>query len=173
MQHHFALVEIENSAQDIYRTYIVRTGEWSGMEALGRVELPTNGLGNRCSIHLSYRATSRNRLDAVLVYRNGELRIVYPIAAQLRGALNLRTVNRSRRLCTATPRLQPSFVQPASPRRWVAGGPSATALHARTAPPWKSCRHQHRPRSSAGLRSPCLRCPLCSAACATPYDARR
>ena len=33
------------------------------MEALGRVELPTNGLGNRCSIHLSYRATRRNRLD--------------------------------------------------------------------------------------------------------------
>jgi hypothetical protein len=28
------------------------------MEALGRVELPTNGLGNRCSIHLSYRAIS-------------------------------------------------------------------------------------------------------------------
>ena len=26
------------------------------MGALGRVELPTNGLGNRCSIHLSYRA---------------------------------------------------------------------------------------------------------------------
>ena len=26
------------------------------LEALGRVELPTNGLGNRCSIHLSYRA---------------------------------------------------------------------------------------------------------------------
>ena len=26
------------------------------MEALGRVELPTFGLGNRCSIHLSYRA---------------------------------------------------------------------------------------------------------------------
>ena len=26
------------------------------MEALGRVELPTNGLGNRCSIHLSYGA---------------------------------------------------------------------------------------------------------------------
>ncbi len=32
------------------------------MEALGRVELPTNGLGNRCSIHLSYRAARRNRL---------------------------------------------------------------------------------------------------------------
>ena len=27
------------------------------MGALGRVELPTNGLGNRCSIHLSYRAS--------------------------------------------------------------------------------------------------------------------
>ena len=26
------------------------------MVALGRVELPTFGLGNRCSIHLSYRA---------------------------------------------------------------------------------------------------------------------
>ena len=25
------------------------------MVGLGRVELPTNGLGNRCSIHLSYR----------------------------------------------------------------------------------------------------------------------
>ena len=32
------------------------------MEALGRVELPTNGLGNRCSIHLSYRAARRNHL---------------------------------------------------------------------------------------------------------------
>ncbi len=30
------------------------------MEALGRVELPTNGLGNRCSIHLSYRAIAKN-----------------------------------------------------------------------------------------------------------------
>ena len=29
------------------------------MGALGRVELPTNGLGNRCSIHLSYRAVSQ------------------------------------------------------------------------------------------------------------------
>ena len=27
-----------------------------GVEAPGRVELPTNGLGNRCSIHLSYGA---------------------------------------------------------------------------------------------------------------------
>ena len=29
------------------------------MEAPGRVELPTNGLGNRCSIHLSYGASSK------------------------------------------------------------------------------------------------------------------
>ena len=29
------------------------------MGAPGRVELPTNGLGNRCSIHLSYGATFR------------------------------------------------------------------------------------------------------------------
>ena len=29
-----------------------------GVEAPGRVELPTNGLGNRCSIHLSYGAIS-------------------------------------------------------------------------------------------------------------------
>lgn len=28
------------------------------MEALGRFELPTCGLGNRCSIHLSYRANT-------------------------------------------------------------------------------------------------------------------
>ena len=32
------------------------------MEALGRVELPTNGLGNRCSIHLSYRAEGSNKI---------------------------------------------------------------------------------------------------------------
>jgi hypothetical protein len=30
-----------------------------GVEAPGRVELPTNGLGNRCSIHLSYGARLR------------------------------------------------------------------------------------------------------------------
>ena len=29
------------------------------MVGLGRVELPTNGLGNRCSIHLSYRPDER------------------------------------------------------------------------------------------------------------------
>jgi hypothetical protein len=45
------------------------------MEALGRVELPTNGLGNRCSIHLSYRATwtadaSAPRNVSILIGRN-------------------------------------------------------------------------------------------------------
>ncbi len=34
------------------------------MEALGRVELPTNGLGNRCSIHLSYGATAAGQCSA-------------------------------------------------------------------------------------------------------------
>ena len=34
------------------------------MEALGRVELPTNGLGNRCSIHLSYRAVRSKAIIA-------------------------------------------------------------------------------------------------------------
>jgi hypothetical protein len=29
------------------------------MVGLGRVELPTNGLGNRCSIHLSYRPSAQ------------------------------------------------------------------------------------------------------------------
>ena len=31
---------------------------WDGMVAPGRVELPTFGLGNRCSIQLSYGATT-------------------------------------------------------------------------------------------------------------------
>ena len=31
---------------------------------LGRVELPTNGLGNRCSIHLSYRPVRRILAEA-------------------------------------------------------------------------------------------------------------
>jgi hypothetical protein len=33
------------------------------MGAPGRVELPTNGLGNRCSIHLSYGATDVGSLS--------------------------------------------------------------------------------------------------------------
>ncbi len=39
------------------------------MEALGRVELPTNGLGNRCSIHLSYRAIRTYELLALIVHK--------------------------------------------------------------------------------------------------------
>jgi hypothetical protein len=35
------------------------------MEAPGRVELPTNGLGNRCSIHLSYGAKGLGISDLV------------------------------------------------------------------------------------------------------------
>jgi hypothetical protein len=37
------------------------------MEALGRVELPTNSLGNCCSIHLSYRAARSN--ISILLHR--------------------------------------------------------------------------------------------------------
>jgi hypothetical protein len=32
----------------------LRTGQNRVMVGLGRFELPTHGLGNRCSIHLSY-----------------------------------------------------------------------------------------------------------------------
>ena len=35
------------------------------MEAPGRVELPTNGLGNRCSIHLSYGAEQPHYLTSI------------------------------------------------------------------------------------------------------------
>ncbi len=33
------------------------------MVGLGRFELPTHGLGNRCSIHLSYRPTRQLRAE--------------------------------------------------------------------------------------------------------------
>ena len=39
------------------------------MVGLGRVELPTNGLGNRCSIHLSYRPANDLILSRVGVIR--------------------------------------------------------------------------------------------------------
>jgi hypothetical protein len=38
------------------------------MVGLGRVELPTNGLGNRCSIHLSYRPYGCNLM--ILYYQS-------------------------------------------------------------------------------------------------------
>jgi hypothetical protein len=58
------------------------------MGALGRVELPTNGLGNRCSIHLSYRATRRNRLDHFSLSHLG-VAIYCPIAGRRFPALPL------------------------------------------------------------------------------------
>jgi hypothetical protein len=39
------------------------------MVGLGRVELPTNGLGNRCSIHLSYRPANDLILSRVATIR--------------------------------------------------------------------------------------------------------
>jgi hypothetical protein len=41
------------------------------MEAPGRVELPTNGLGNRCSIHLSYGAALQNLVRLFVLVYNG------------------------------------------------------------------------------------------------------
>jgi hypothetical protein len=37
------------------------------LEAPGRVELPTNGLGNRCSIHLSYGAKKKVELRKAII----------------------------------------------------------------------------------------------------------
>jgi hypothetical protein len=45
----------------------------------GRLELPTNGLGNRCSIHLSYGATSHN-IIGWLVYRNWTAGTLHTVA---------------------------------------------------------------------------------------------
>src|SRR5215472_1860530 len=47
------------------------TLERLGVEAPGRVELPTNGLGNRCSIHLSYGANVGNSLILLSLLQNG------------------------------------------------------------------------------------------------------
>ena len=54
----------------------------SKLEALGRFELPTCGLGNRRSIHLSYRATderepiiSRHRITAGASARSAALHL--------------------------------------------------------------------------------------------------
>src|SRR5713226_1714501 len=43
------------------------------VEAPGRAELPTRGLGNRCSIHLSYGASHRNwRAHSSLLFSFGD-----------------------------------------------------------------------------------------------------
>ncbi len=52
------------------------------MEALGRVELPTFGLGNRCSIHLSYRAARRGRRDFSLPQPNSHAEPQVPVPSQ-------------------------------------------------------------------------------------------
>ncbi len=71
--------------------FVERRGAFSqalkNMEALGGVEPPTNGLGNRCSIHLSYRAARRNRLDHFsLPQQNvGEGRILLPNCCPIAG----------------------------------------------------------------------------------------
>jgi len=65
----------------------------------------------------------------------------------LRNLVALRLVKR--------PRPDLVLVQSASPRQQAAGDPSLTAPRVRTTPPWKSCRHRHRPRSTFGWRSLC------------------
>ncbi len=48
------VVEIRRSPESL-KTVALRFGKPPRMIGLGRFELPTHGLGNRCSIHLSYR----------------------------------------------------------------------------------------------------------------------
>jgi hypothetical protein len=63
------------------------------MGAPGGVEPPTNGLGNRCSIQLSYGAICRNMRAYISLLQLilAEIGSVAPFAAQLRaGALQLR-----------------------------------------------------------------------------------
>jgi hypothetical protein len=43
------------------------------MVGLGRFELPTHGLGNRCSIHLSYRPEGRSK-EVAQLFSKGETR---------------------------------------------------------------------------------------------------
>jgi hypothetical protein len=56
------------------------------MEALGRVELPTFGLGNRCSIHLSYRAVRPDPIISRQFGQAGGTRVLvsYPKSAVYR-----------------------------------------------------------------------------------------
>ena len=54
------------------------------MGAPGRVELPTNGLGNRCSIHLSYGATLGMGIDFSLL----QLRLRGPTQSRLIGVVS-------------------------------------------------------------------------------------
>ena len=65
---------------------LIRATEAVG--APGRVELPTNGLGNRCSIHLSYGADARR-----LYYRTANY------------SLEISLIGRAHRLFTSPIRL--------------------------------------------------------------------
>jgi hypothetical protein len=49
------------------------------MVAPGRVELPTFGLGNRCSIHLSYGAKFSNLASSTTVYNSDVRRLERPL----------------------------------------------------------------------------------------------
>ena len=73
------------------------------MEAPGRVELPTNGLGNRCSIHLSYGA---HYSDLLLPVYNADVRrlVTLPLepgesGVDLPGACDANAVGYATREC--------------------------------------------------------------------------
>ena len=59
--------------RSLWRFFLPTSQVTEKMEALGRVELPTNGLGNRCSIHLSYRAIAANRLSHCILADTNDL----------------------------------------------------------------------------------------------------
>src|SRR4029077_17808186 len=82
------------------------------MGAPGGVEPPTNGLGNRCSIQLSYGAACRNRWDyfslqhSILAKRQGLL----PIRCQILGQLLVPVSAAEDLLPTLRPRASQSIV---------------------------------------------------------------